>query len=55
MVVCTMNTISQDIFNADKCIRRLLVDKLELDAVKTIDEFWEYLDRFNEELYSIII
>ena len=52
-VVCTLNPISQDIFNADKCVRRLFVDKLKLHAVKTTEGFWEYLNRFNEELYGI--
>jgi len=52
-VICTINHISQDLFYADKCIRRLLVNKLELNTVKTIDEFWNYLNRFNHELYRM--
>ena len=39
-------------FNADICIRRLLVNKLELSSVKTVEQFWTYVERFNEELYS---
>ena len=48
-----MSHISQDNFNTDKCIRRLFVNKLQLNKVKTVHEFWTYLDRFNEELYSL--
>ncbi|CAF3558288.1 unnamed protein product [Rotaria socialis] len=50
--ICIINHLSQDTFNADRCIRRLLINKLELDAVTKPHEFWEYLYRFNEELYS---
>lgn len=50
-MICTINRTSQDVFNADRCIRRLLVNQLALDSVKTIDQFWSYLQRFNQELY----
>ncbi|CAF4323452.1 unnamed protein product, partial [Adineta steineri] len=53
--MCTMNYISQDLFYADKCIRRLLINKFELNKVKTIDTFWKYIDRFNNELYTNVI
>ncbi|CAF5094577.1 unnamed protein product, partial [Rotaria sp. Silwood1] len=53
--ISIISHISQDAFNADRCIRRLLVNKLQLDAVTNIHEFWQYLDRFNEELYSNVV
>ncbi|CAF3610753.1 unnamed protein product [Adineta steineri] len=55
IIMCTMNYISQDLFYADKCIRRLLINKFELNKVKTIDTFWKYIDRFNNELYTNVI
>ncbi|UJR25136.1 hypothetical protein I4U23_006495 [Adineta vaga] len=51
-IICTVNRVSQDLFYADRCIRRLLINKLELYTVKTIDQFWTYLDQFNDELYN---
>ncbi|CAF3340363.1 unnamed protein product [Rotaria sp. Silwood1] len=53
--ISIISHISQDAFNADRCIRRLLVNKLQLDAVTNNHEFWQYLDRFNEELYSNVV
>ncbi|CAF3741507.1 unnamed protein product [Rotaria sordida] len=55
IIITIINHISQDAFNADRCIRRLLVNKLQLDTVTKTHEFWQYLDRFNEELYSNVI
>lgn len=51
-VICTRYRTSQEMFNADICIRRLLVNKLELNSVKTVEQFWTFVQRFNEELYS---
>lgn len=50
--ICIINHISQNAFNAHRCAQRLLVDKLQLDTVTKPHEFWEYLERFNEEVYS---
>ncbi|CAF4237408.1 unnamed protein product [Rotaria sp. Silwood2] len=54
-IISILSHMSQDAFNADRCIRRLLVNKLELDTVTKTHDFWQYLDRFNEELYSNIV
>jgi hypothetical protein len=54
-VICSTNRLSQDLFYADRCIRRLLVHKLQLNTISTVDDFWHYLDRFNNELYSTAV
>ncbi|CAF0892968.1 unnamed protein product [Adineta ricciae] len=50
--ICTTYHLSQDLFYADRCIRRLLINKLQLYNVKTVDELWHYLLRLNDEIYS---
>ena len=50
-MICWIHRSSEDIFNADRSIRRLLIKALNLSAVHTVDDFWAFLDRFSRELY----
>ncbi|CAF1241318.1 unnamed protein product [Adineta ricciae] len=53
--ISTTYHLSQDLFYTDRCIRRLLVNKLQLYNVKTVDELWHYLLRLNDEIYNTIL